>query len=166
MKILLLAATPPEITPTVNWLRGIASKQQRNTLVFPRCAITVLFSGLGSLGTAYLLGEHFAGPDKPNLAIQGGVAGAVDRSLKLAEVVNVTSDRQIDLGAESAEGSWLSPADMGFPPGSPYDESGVLRLGGPGAILPYPTVAGGTVNRTTGTLQTLELLHKHFRRYR
>lgn len=162
MNILLLAATPPEIAPTVNWLRGLATDQQRNTLIFPRCSITVLFTGLGTMGTAYQLGEHFAGADKPNLAIQGGVAGAMDRSLKLTEVVNVTSDRLIDLGAETAEGSWLSPTDMGFPPGPPFDERGVLSVGGPGAILPYSTVAGGTVNRTTGTQRTLDLLQVHF----
>lgn len=162
MKLLLLAATPPEIAPTVNYLRGSATKRERNVLHFPRVEITVLFGGLGILSTAYLLGQHFASPDTPTLAIQGGVAGAIDPTLALTSVVNVTSETLLDLGTEDATGKLLTPKEIGLPLGHPFDEDGVLRPPGPAGILPYPTVAGGTVNQTTGTQATLDRLRDTF----
>jgi futalosine hydrolase len=162
VKLLLLAATPPEIAPTVDYLRQSATKSERNVLHFPRVEITVLFGGLGILSTAYLLGHHFATPDAPSLAIQGGVAGAIDPTLALTSVVNVTSETLLDLGAEDRTGKLLTPKAMGLPLGHPFDEDGVLHPPGPASILPYPTVAGGTVNQTTGTQTTLDHLRSTF----
>ena len=38
----------------------------------------------------------------------------------------------------------------------------MLRPPGPSAILPFRQVNGGTVNRTTGTIRSLELLKQKF----
>nr|WP_256534148.1 futalosine hydrolase [Lewinella sp. JB7] len=154
--MLLLAATPAEIVPTVNWLRERASGQRENVLRFPRCEIEILFGGLGVMTTAFALGSAFGGGNPPGLAIQAGVGGAIDRSLSIGQVVNVTSDRLMDLGAEDADGKLLSPAALGFAPAHPFDEAGWLIPPGPSAILPYETVAGGTVNRATGTENSVE----------
>ena len=162
MKLLLLAATPPEITPTVVWLRERANRERQNVLIFPRVEITLLFGGLGILSTAFALGHHFAGPDKPTLAIQAGIAGAVDRELALSTVVNVTSEHLLDFGAEDADGNLLNPGQIGLPLGFPYNEQELLVPTGPSAILPYPTVAGGTVQRTTGTLESLARIQDKF----
>ncbi len=162
MNILLLAATPPEIQPLISWLQARAERQERNVLYFARCQVTVAFTGLGSMQTAFLFGQHYHGDHPPHLAIQAGIAGAVDARLTIGEVVNVTSECVLDLGAETASGQHLSPADMGFPLGYPYDDSGVLRPLGPSAILPFPAVAGGTVNRTTGSLASVQRLQTQF----
>lgn len=112
--------------------------------------------------TAFTLGQIFR-PDAPvNLAIQAGVGGALDRSLQLGQVVNVVSDRTMDLGAEDRDGALLQPAAFGFPPAHPFREDGVLIPAGPSAILPYPTVAGGTVNRTTGSATSLQRIKTDF----
>ncbi len=162
MNILLLAATPPEIHPTIAKLQNRALRQERNVLHFSRCRITVLFTGLGSMQTAFLFGQYCQTETPPNLAIQAGIAGAVDTRLAIGAVVNVTSECLLDLGAETGDGKHLTPARMGFPLDYPYDASGVLRPPGPTAILPFPVVAGGTVNRTTGSQASLERLRGQF----
>ncbi|CAH1000426.1 Futalosine hydrolase [Neolewinella maritima] len=162
MTILLLAATPPEIAPTVSWLRQQASQETLNVLHFPRVQIEVVFGGLGVVSTAYLLGKRFATQPPVQLAIQAGIAGALDRSLAYGQVVNVTSERLGDWGAEDRDGSLLSPADIGFPPGFPFDATGSLRPPGPAAILPFTTAAGLTVQRATGSDASIARLRTHF----
>ncbi len=162
MNILLLAATPREIEPTLILLRERAERQEMNRLIFPRCTVTVAFSGLGSMHTAFLFAQYAAADPPPNLAIQAGIAGAVDAVLQLGEVVNVHSECLVDLGAEDSTGAYLNPADLGFPPAYPYDARGVLHPPALPAILPFRNVAGGTVNRTTGTTHSLLRLREKF----
>ena len=131
-------------------------------LYFPRVQIEVIFGGLGLVSTAYLLGQRLHSQPPVQLAIQAGIAGAYDRSLALAEVVNVVSEQLGDWGAEDRNGTLISPASLGFPPGFPFDEAGVLRPPGPSAILPYPTVAGLTVHRASGSEQTIAWLRQAF----
>ncbi|WP_420460474.1 futalosine hydrolase [Neolewinella sp.] len=162
MRILLLAATPSELGPTVAWLRELAVRQEQNVLSFERVEIEVVFGGLGLISTAFLLGRRLPAPPAVQLAIQVGVAGAFDRALALGQVVNVISEQLGDWGAEDPNGKLLPPAALGFPPGFPFGEGGVLRPAGPSAILPYPTVAGLTVHRATGSQTTITRLRESF----
>ncbi len=162
MRILLLAATPPELDPTVAWLRKQAVRQEQNVLAFERVEIEVVFGGLGLVSTAFLLGRRLPAQPAVQLAIQTGIAGAFDRALALGEVVNVVSEQLGDWGAEDRDGNLLPPAAMGFPPGFPFDGGGILRPAGPSAILPYPTVAGLTVHRATGSQTTIIRLRESF----
>ena len=161
--VLLLAATPPELAPTVRWLRERAASTQRNELSFARCKVEVLFTGIGLTATAYLLGNRFAQPPRPTLAIQAGIAGSYDRSIPLGTTVNVVSEALPDLGAEASDGCLLSLSDLGFSLDHPYDsEDGVLRPPGPRTLLPFPAVAGSSVQLTTGTEATRQ---QRLRRY-
>ena len=161
MRILLVAATPTEIAPTVTWLRNAATAQERDVLTFPRVQVQVTFTGLGPVRTAFALG-HLLGQATPQLALQAGVAGAVDRVLKIGQVVNVISEALLDDGAEDRDGSLLSLPDIGFPYGPPFGADGTLSPVGPSSILPYPTVHGGTVARASGSAERIALLRKHF----
>ena len=131
-------------------------------LHFPRVQIEVAFGGLGMLSTAYLLGNRLNAQPPVQLAIQAGIAGAIDRSLPLGQVVNVVSEQVGDLGAEDRGGELLSLADIGFSPGLPYDTDGRLRPAGPAAILPFSTVAGLTVQRASGSEATIARLRHTF----
>ena len=154
MRLLLVAATPPELAPTLDWLRSRANQADRNVLTFARCEVEVLFTGVGLLATAYVLGRRMAATPLPQLAIQMGIAGAYHReTLAPGSVVSVNSEVLADLGAEDADGRLLTLRDIGFPPGPPYDDQGVLRPATE-APLPFPAVAGATVHRSTGTERT------------
>lgn len=123
-------------------------------LTFARSEVEVLFTGVGILATAYVLGQRLATAALPQLAVQAGIAGAYHRDgLPLGSVIRVSSEVLADLGAEDANGQLLTPRDIGFPPGPPYDDQGVLRPAAE-APLPFPAVAGATVHRCTGTEAT------------
>ncbi|NJB85513.1 futalosine hydrolase [Lewinella marina] len=161
MKILLVAATPEEILPTVTWLREEATATDRNVLTFPGCSIEILFTGMGPMTTAFALGQILR-PPLPQLAIQAGLAGAVDRSLELGTVVQVDRERLMDHGAEDRDGALLSPPDIGFPFSPPFGDDGILRMVGSGPALPFPTVAGGTVSKATGSAASVSRLREQF----
>lgn len=151
MKILLLSATISEIEPTVNWLRARAETEAGNVLHFNGVSIEVLFSGVGVMATSFALGQRFALAELPGLAIQAGVGGAIDRELKLGQVVRVRTERCGDLGAEAPDGRHLSLGEIGLHPGLPFNQHEVLEAPAGLAALPFTDVAGVTVNRVSGS---------------
>jgi futalosine hydrolase len=163
MEILLTAATVFEIQPTIQWLRQECQGEQGNVLRFPKVNITVIFSGVGQMRTAYALGHFFGAQDQPtDLAIQAGIGGALDPRLSLGQVVQIDSERMGDLGAEDHDGSFLSLVDIGLPPGPPFDEQGVLRVPPPVSPLPFLSCAGITTNRATGEAESIAQLKDRF----
>lgn len=147
MKLLLVAATPTEIAPTV--------------AAFPQTE--VLYTGLGSMLTAYHLGKRLAS-STPDLLIQAGVGGAVDLHLPLGGIYRIVSDRQVDLGAEDRDENTLGPSDIGFPLPPPFDRYGAL----PAPSLTgdwvdhLPKAHGGTVNRAHGSRRNIQRLRRRF----
>ncbi len=162
MRILLLAATRGELSPTLTWLREGCQRSERSVLVFPNCDIEVAFTGMGPVRTAFVLGQLLMEDERPHLAIQAGIAGAYDRNIPLGGVVNVVADRFLDEGAEERDGSLLGLPDIGFPYMAPFGPEGWLRPGGTGSVLPFPTVVGGTVSRATGAAPTVARIRSHF----
>ena len=162
MIILLTAATPPELSPTVAWLRGHAVSTEHNVLRYARAEIHLLFTGMGTLSTGYALG-HYLAQHRVDLAIQGGIAGALDPDLRLGEVVQITEDRQLDYGAEDRGGEYLDLGDMDFAYAAPYDADGWLRPQEVAAShLPFREVRAGTTNRSTGSAPTIGRIRHHF----
>lgn len=82
-KIVIITATNAEIEPIVSYFGD---------------KFSYVVSGIGSLATAIAtiraIDEH-----KPNLVLQVGIAGAVDRSLNISQAVVVARDYVADLGA-------------------------------------------------------------------
>jgi futalosine hydrolase len=99
MVILISAATEAEIAP----LRDIWFRKHK---------VDFLVTGVGMVATTYTLTRAFA--EKPyQLAINTGLAGAFDRSLKIGEVVRVTEDILSELGAENGD-EFLTLKEMGL----------------------------------------------------
>jgi futalosine hydrolase len=88
--------------------------------------IDVLISGVGVAAMAYHLGRQL-GEQRYDLAINAGIAGAIDHSLVPGTVVLVTEERFPDLGAED-NGNIISVFDLGLVPCDqiPYS-NGVLK---------------------------------------
>ncbi|MEZ4688452.1 MAG: hypothetical protein R3B47_21040 [Bacteroidia bacterium] len=66
----------------------------------------LVHSGIGMVNTAFEIGRlsqqyHF------DLIVNIGIAGAIDRSLALGEVVEVTEDCFAEMGAETADNQFL-----------------------------------------------------------
>jgi futalosine hydrolase len=162
MKILLLSATLAEIEPTILWLRARAASEAGNVLQFEGVRVEVLFTGVGLPATALALGLRFGGGDLPALAIQAGVGGAINREIPLGEVVRVSSECFGDLGAEDRDGRQLSLGDIGLPPGPPFNGEELL-VAPPGlAALPFREVAGISVNRVSGSENSIRIMRERW----
>lgn len=162
MNILLLSATLFEIEPTVNWLRARAEEEEGNILHFGTVSIEVLFTGVGLTATAFALGHRFGSGALPQLAIQAGVGGAIGPELALGQVIRITSERFGDTGAEAPDGTHLSLGEIGLHPGRPFNQREVLEIPAGLASLPFPEVAGISVNRVSGSAEGIARLRARF----
>lgn len=99
MRILVVAATHNEIAPVMDQVSSPA--------------VDFLITGVGMVATAYQLGRKLAGPNKYDLILNVGIAGAFDRNLLIGTPVHIVEDRFSELGAEDGE-EWLSIDELGF----------------------------------------------------
>src|SRR6476660_6777314 len=103
MRILIVAATEPEIAPLVSSLHCLsAGRSSTRTCTYGGHDLDVLTSGVGMVATAVRCANALA--LKPyDLALNLGVCGSFDRTLGLNRVVHVVSDCMPELGAEDGE---------------------------------------------------------------
>ena len=97
MKILLVAATSLELDPLLSHFQI-----NQSTVNIQGNSVSVLITGVGMTATAFALGKALSS-ESYDLAINIGVAGAFDRSLKIAEVVLVNLECFAELGAEDGD---------------------------------------------------------------
>ncbi|NJC24834.1 futalosine hydrolase [Neolewinella antarctica] len=154
-RVLLSAATPFEIAPTLDWLRSAADGARENVLLFPTVEVEVFFTGVGLPATAFALGRWIGTGGKADLAIQAGIGGAIDRNLQLGEVVQIISECFGDVGAEERDGRWLSLGDIGLPPGGVFGQDECLKLPEGTGLTPFKSAEGISVSQVTGTEQSL-----------
>ena len=107
MKILLVAATASEIESLLLHFNILENAGTVNGN-----SVEVLITGVGMTATAFAMGKSL-GLNRYDLAINAGIAGAFDRSLKTAEVVAVTLDCFAELGSEDGE-DFLTIDQLGF----------------------------------------------------
>lgn len=162
MNLLLVAATPFEIGPTLRYLAQHFTLNHPNTYQKGNLLITPLVTGVGSTVTAWHL-AHAITTRSVDWALNAGVAGAFDRTLALGEVVQVVSEQFGDLGVEEADGRFTDLFQMGLcdPNDSPY-VNGVLYNAAAGQTAYLPAVRGLTVNQVHGSLASIESVRKHF----
>ncbi len=111
MKILLVAATLPEIQPTIVWLEHSWEKVELNFYKKNNNEIHILITGVGLTATAYQLGKTLA-QNKYDLCLNAGIAGAFEWQLLLGDIVEVESECFGDLGAEDGNGNFLDIFEM------------------------------------------------------
>jgi futalosine hydrolase len=107
MNILLVAATSEEIAPLSSHFKFVG-----NEVSFNGHEMKILLTGVGMTATGFSLGKEFA-LKKYDVAINIGIAGSFDRSVKIGEVVSITLDCFAELGAEDGE-DFLSIDELGF----------------------------------------------------
>lgn len=161
MHILLVTATPFEIAPLRGQL-GAAEVSDRTGLPRYRyrdLLIEVLVTGVGLPLTAFALGSVLA-RQKYDLALQAGVAGALDPELRMTQVVGVGSERFADLGVEEADGRFTSVFELGLigADETPFRE-GRLWINTP-PTGDWPLVHAISVNRVHGYGPSIEQLRR------
>ncbi len=161
MNILLAAATPFEIAPTLEWLESNAEESE-GTFRLGNHVVQICITGVGMPLTAWRLGQWLS--TRPtDFAIQAGVAGTFHDKWPLTTVVEVTSERFGDLGAEEADGTFASVHEMGLiDPDAPPFRGGVLCNDGSAGFAFLPKAHGLTVNTVTGTEASIQRLRRTF----
>ncbi len=137
MKILIVAATQFEIQPFLE----VAAN-------YPNCDTVI--TGVGMVATAFELGRILH-ENKYDLLINIGIAGCFDRNLKIGEVVQVTSESFVELGAEDDQ-EFIPIEQLGY--GKSQFESPLFR--GKNIQLPFLVKGQGiTVNKVHGNTDSI-----------
>ncbi len=143
MKILIVAATEGEISA----LRGL--DQGNNTIDF-------LVTGPGMVATTYEL-TRFILEKKYDLAINIGLAGSFNRSIKIGDVVEVNTDTFSELGAEDDD-QFLSIKEIGLEGKDTFQKTGSIKT----PTLYLRKVNSITVNTVHGNDERIEkIIRRH-----
>ncbi len=156
MHLLLVAATPFEIAPTLLFLEKHFTQNEDHLFEKAGLYITPLVTGVGSIATAWRLGQFLA-VRNTDWVLNAGIAGALDRSLHLGDVVQVTAEQFGDLGIEMADGRFSDLFHSGLcDPNTPPFINGILYNPAAGQAGFLPSVNGLTVNRVHGYEKSIE----------
>lgn len=136
MSLLLCAATSFEIQPTIDFIKEHRFNNQ----------ITVLFTGVGLMATAYSLTKQI-GLRQPKMIIQAGIAGALDPTLELTRVVAIKAEIVGDLGVVE-NNSFQDLFSLGFIPkdGAPFKKGQLVNPHLTENIADLKQVTGVSVN--------------------
>ena len=101
-KILVVAATDMEAA-ALKTLTGL--EPEGNHFTYGKLKISLLVAGIGTVATAYALTKEFYGNERPDIAINIGIAGSYRKELANGTTVIVRSDMFGDTGIETNEGT-------------------------------------------------------------
>jgi futalosine hydrolase len=150
MYLLITGATPFELKAISDkWPAGKYSSA---------LTLDYLVTGVGPIETGILLSEKLC-QVKPDLLINIGLAGALDTSLKLGEVVHVIREEFGNLGVEEKDGQFTSVYDLGLvnKDGGPFTEG---KLHVPKGEAFAKQVTGVTVSTVHGSEASIEAFKK------
>jgi futalosine hydrolase len=161
-KILYVAATAGE-ADVLKKLNGIKSFPEK--LYLRNFEISVLVTGVGSIATAWALKQWISLNEKPDLAINAGIAGSYDEKLNIGDVVMPLTDCFADAGIEDGdnfftlyEAGLTDKDELPFRDGLIYSDSTYSELM-KRIIKPVKAI---TVNTATGSELTREKLFRKF----
>jgi futalosine hydrolase len=164
MRLLIVAATEPEIEPLLAALLLTGEKDTRlNSYEYQRTKIDVLITGVGMVATAAWTSRVLTASKHDTVsgydaAINAGICGSFDRTLALGDVVHVQTDCMPELGAEDDE-QFIGIHDLKLlrEEEFPYRNG---RLQGHdaalfGRLLQLKRVSGITVNKVHGNERSI-----------
>ena len=97
MNCLVVSATVLEIKPFIQHCRNT------NKMDYIDLQLDFLITGVGAVNTTYALMKHLQ-VKKPDIIIMAGIAGAMDRTIQLGDVVAVKHEVLADLGVQEKDG--------------------------------------------------------------
>ena len=159
MRILIVAATAPEIDPIV---AGFLSASERGPRVlgytYAGHDIDLLVTGVGMVATAAWCSRVLA-QTPYDLGLNLGVCGSFDPAIGPGTVVHVVTDRLAELGVEDDE-VFLPIATLNLP-----CDSGLVNARPPQnvALNALPAVTGITVNTVHGNARSIAAVIERFK---
>ena len=114
MRILIVAATQPEVAPLMEAF-NLQKTDEPNLYTARHTSVancSVLITGAGMVPTAFALAQHLP-HNVYHLVINVGIAGSFDRNIALGDVVEIIEDTFSELGAEDDD-CFLSLTTLGF----------------------------------------------------
>ncbi|NLR64056.1 futalosine hydrolase [Chitinophaga varians] len=163
MKLLVTAATTLEVQPFLQFLDHESQKVSAHQYRLANCDIQVLIAGIGMMHYAYSLGRYLA-TNRPDMALQAGIAGSFRREWALGTVVMVDREYLADLGAEDND-QFKDLFDIHLWQASqpPFTGNALVNTF---TSLPYrpnlPTATGVSVNMVSGSTPTITRLESKY----
>ena len=163
MKLLLVAATEPEIAPFIRHIGQTWASPFPNVYKKENNEIHICLTGVGLVATTYAVTRALHSQPY-DFVLQAGVGGSFDTSIDLGQLVLVQSEQFGDLGAED-RGNYLDIFEMGLLNANehPFTEG---KLDSPLHEIPFPfkmlTVSGLSVNTVSGRESTIALRDHKF----
>ncbi len=157
-RILIVAATPHEIEPLIRFLKHhFAAAPVNNRFQDQDLLVDYLITGVGSVATAFSLSRQFA-LHRYDLAVNGGIAGAIDPTLHLGEVTQVVSDSFGDLGAEDRHGNFIDLFEMKLLNDDEFPFTQQKLINPSDRLANLRSVMGITVNKIHGCEESIRKL--------
>lgn len=140
-KIAFVSATEKEIEPLLNYLRAHAQEHTFQSFVLHGLVIDILYSGIGTLQTTYMLMDYLS-HRHPDGWIQAGIGGTLDDTLAIGNVYQIKHEMISGFGAEDQQGNIMDPFVLGWenPDGFPFS-GGLLEC--PYLAFPSLSLASG-----------------------
>ena len=162
MDLLLIAATPFEVAPLLSFMQREFTTTDNGAYQHGHLTVYPLITGVGMVATAWHLGLAF-GRNKPGLALQAGIAGALDPQLQLGDVLHVVTERFGDLGVEEADGRLTDLFELDLMSGnaSPFVDGRLVNTKAAENRF-LPAVHGLTVNRVHGSVTSIAAMRSKY----
>jgi futalosine hydrolase len=165
MRILLVAATSPEIAPVIAAFGDPSPHSPRlNRYTFAAHQVDVLVTGVGMVATAAWCSRALAHTPY-DLGLNFGVCGSFDRALEPGTVVQVVSDRIAELGAED-DYAFLTIQDLNLLGDDEFPFVGGELVNAAPQVNPaltgLPAVHGITVNTVHGDERSIAEVTRRF----
>ena len=158
MRILIVAATEPEVAPVVERLKPAPTGDTCvDSYTHGPHQVDMLITGVGMVATAAWCSRALT-LNTYDLALNIGVCGSFDSFIEPGTVVHVVSDRLAELGAEDGE-AFLTLDDLQL-----SGESEFVNLDPPSnaGLEQLPAVTGITVNTVHGNERTIAAVTERF----
>lgn len=154
-KLLIVAATEAEAA-VMRRIPGLTSSG--DGYMIGKCEISVLVTGVGTVATAWALTKWLSAGNRPDLAINIGIAGSFSENIRIGDVVLPVEDCFADAGVEAgsrfmtlAEAGIQDPDKFPFKNGKLYADNQYTNKAKE-LIKPVKAI---TVNTATGSEQTI-----------
>jgi futalosine hydrolase len=156
MKILIVAATIPEMDGLIHFLNTNGQKINFFTYALNGNTIYPIVTGIGAMHTAFGV-SRVCIQQTFDLAINIGIAGSYSPIIEIGSVIEISQDRFADLGAEDNDGSFLDLSDLKLfeKDKYPYADGWLYSKSHQQVATNLSKVKGITVNKTSGTNTTI-----------
>jgi len=162
IKVLVVVATNEEADSLKN-IKGILKSE--SGFSFGITEISLLITGVGSVSTSWSMAKWLSENQKPDIAINIGIAGSYREDIKIGNVVVPVTDCFADAGIETGDGFMtLSEAGLADPDKFPFNK-GLIKADSQftaSAAETMKLVNAITVNTATGSERTMERLIKKY----